>query len=355
MIPTPSRRVSCRLVVSHAGFADPDHLLYQLFLRGQQLLEVGKDLRAGSGMLMHWSHEPLHPSWQTAKWLDEMRRELPPQLYAPMIENQFVPAAASYITNALYDRAETATTPPYSDLKLEIYVGVDAAYLRDNAAVFAVTLDGDNVRLVFHKIFQPSADNPLDFEETIEKTLLELNKRYRIRSCLVDEREMVYLVQRLQKAKLPITALKQTPQNLTMMAQGLFDAFHSGRLSVYPDAQVRDIVTRTVFEESTSGLRFARDQVIKKDATVALSMALVAALQNTGKPRYRGWEVYDPNFIDDDAPKPPPPTPASAFDNSVFAGSWWKLQQPATYVEDANEQLKRFYKSLNGGELDRTQ
>jgi hypothetical protein len=56
LIPTPSRKISCRLVVSHAGPVAEDHLLRQLYDRGIQLPEIGKDLHAGDGLLMHWSH-----------------------------------------------------------------------------------------------------------------------------------------------------------------------------------------------------------------------------------------------------------------------------------------------------------
>jgi len=42
------------------------------------------------------------------------------------------------------------------------------------------------VRLVFHRVFQPSEHAPLDFEATVEATLLDLQCRFRVRKVLFD-------------------------------------------------------------------------------------------------------------------------------------------------------------------------
>jgi hypothetical protein len=325
LIPVPSRKISCRLVVSHAGFADPDHLLYQLYQRGMALPELGKDLYGGDGMLMNWSHTPQH-DWQTEKWLDEMKRELPPHLFAPMIANQFVPATASYITGELFDRCCKEPGPRPSDPKLVIDVGVDASTIRDNSAVFATTTEGDGVRIVEYKIFAPTPTDPLDFENTIERTLLDLNQRYRIRRVLIDNHQMVYLAQRLSK-KMKIEALVQSPGNLSMIAQNLFDLFRGERLSAFPDSKLRNIITNTIFEEKGSVLRFARHQTTKIDATVALAMACYATTQAAGEHTYR-WDVYDPNFQDEDVKPQPEPEPETPFSGNPCNGDWYKWRPP---------------------------
>jgi hypothetical protein len=130
LVPTPTKKISFRLAISHAGVADDDHLLYQLYQRGVALPKIGKDLYAGSGMLCFWSHEPQH-SWQDTRWLEQMKRDLPPAQYQFMIENRFVTAEAAYITPVMYARSEKQSAPPPSDPKLPLYVGVDAAPLRD--------------------------------------------------------------------------------------------------------------------------------------------------------------------------------------------------------------------------------
>jgi hypothetical protein len=345
LIPVPSRKISCRLVVSHAGFVDPDHLLYQLYERGLKLPKIGTDLYAGDGLLMHWRHEPLHP-WQDERWLHEMRRELLPGQFTAMIENRFASNAASYITGEMFDRCVRESGPRPGNPLLPIIVAVDAAPLKDNTAIVAITPEGDGVRFVYAKVFVPSPNNPLDFEETIEKTLLDLAKRYTLRVCVIDPREMYYLAQRLRKAGLKIEEIKQTPDNLIAMPQTLFELFRTERFTTFSNAYLRDTITRTVFEETPGGLRFSKNQTIKIDLVTALSMACLAATQRSSRSGYR-LDVFDENFVDEDAPPPPQepePPPLTADAN------WWKAtSRAAAKVPDADRRLNDYYQQIAMG------
>ena len=51
----------------------------------------------------------------------------------------------------------------------------------DSTGIVAVTFDHDakKVRLVAHRVFQPSPEQPLDFEHTIEATVLDLRQALR--------------------------------------------------------------------------------------------------------------------------------------------------------------------------------
>ena len=68
LIPPPTRKIACRFVVSYAGFENESALLEGLYKRGLQQPQIGKDLYAGDGMLMFWSHDPVAP-WQDEAWL----------------------------------------------------------------------------------------------------------------------------------------------------------------------------------------------------------------------------------------------------------------------------------------------
>jgi hypothetical protein len=344
LIPTPSRKISCRLVVSHAGPCDEDHLLYQLYQRGMQLPELAKDLRGGDGMLMHWSHKPLH-HWQTEAWLHEMRRELPLQKFSYMIENRFTTAEACFIDGPMFDRCVKETKPRPGNPMLVIYVGVDAAWKRDNAAVCAVTGEGDNIRLVYFKVFTPRPDNPLDLEETIEKTLIDLSKRYTLKLCWTDPSQMAYMGQRLNKIRIKIEELTQNPANLTAMAQTLYDLFRTERFVTFPDSKLRETITRTVFEEKSGGLRFAKHQSIKIDLTVALSMAALAATQrHQTVDLIHKYRAFDPNFRDEDLP----PLPEPETREPPGAGAdWWRGQSRAQPTSSANDQMRHYHNAID--------
>ena len=66
-----------------------------------------------------------------------------------------------------------------------LFVGVDAGIKHDTAAVVAVYWDKqtDKLCLAQHKIWQPTPENPLDIEETIEWYLRQLYSRSSTEFC----------------------------------------------------------------------------------------------------------------------------------------------------------------------------
>src|SRR5262249_30279269 len=203
MVPPPPRRIACRLTTTYAGFSAESVLLEALYKRGCALRLVGSDLHAGDGLLMFWSHEPVAP-WQAPEWIEQMRRSLRPNQFLRMIENRFVTSESTFIDMAWWDRCtDPKVTPVAADRMLAIYVGVDASVKRDSRAIVWVTWDRKlkKVRLVGHRIFQPSASEPLDFEATIEATLLDLRQRFRVRKVLFDPYQMHAVAQRLQRSR----------------------------------------------------------------------------------------------------------------------------------------------------------
>lgn len=127
----------------------------------------------------------------------------------------------------------------------------------DSSAIVAVTYDSKAqvVRLVFHRTFQPSPDDPLDFEATIEATLLDLGKRFQVRKVLFDPYQMVASARRLTKAGLRVEEFAQTVPNLTAASQQLYELIQG--LVLYPDAAMRLAMTRTVAVETSRGWRIS--------------------------------------------------------------------------------------------------
>ena len=149
LVPVPTGKISCRLVVTHAGFEGESQLLHQLYQRGLQQPLVGADLHAGDGMLMFWSHVPIAP-WQTESWLASIRRTLRPSQYLRMMEDPFVSTESSFVDMAAWDACVQPSMAPTTRERLPIYVGVDASTKRDSTAIVAVAFDKKTqvVRLV---------------------------------------------------------------------------------------------------------------------------------------------------------------------------------------------------------------
>ena len=297
MITSPARRISCRLTVSYAGFSGESVLLEELHKRGMALPEVGPSLHAGDGMLFAWHTEPIAP-WQDEAWLAEMRRSMRPSAYARMICNEFVSAESQFVDMAAWDACVLPTLTPTLD-RLPIYVGVDASTKRDSTALVAVTFDKKTqvVRLVQHRVFTPAPGDPINFEATVEATIIDWRRRFVLRQVLFDPFQMAAVSQRLAKAHVPIEEYPQTVSNLTAATSNLFDLIQSRSIALYSDAAMRLAVSRAIIIESSRGWRLDKlKQQHKIDVVVALSMACLAAVRGQGKP---GYDLFAPGLFDD--------------------------------------------------------
>ncbi len=281
MTPPPTRRIACRITTTYAGFEDQSQLLLELYRRGKQQPLVGDSLYAGDGLLMAWHHKPVAP-WQDAAWLEDMQRQRA-SVYQRHVLNEFASSSSQFVDLSKWDCCVNNSLGHLpADRILPVYVGVDASYKHDQTALVAVTFDKKTqiARLVTHAIFQPSPDRPLNFEYTIERTLLDWSKRWWLRKILFDPYQMQASAQRLQKAGLPIEEFAQSMPNLTAITQNLFDLIESESIIAYPDAAMRLAMTRTVALETSRGWRIAKDkQSHKIDVIVALAMACHAAVQ----------------------------------------------------------------------------
>jgi phage terminase large subunit-like protein len=297
LVPPPTRRIACRLTVTYAGFEGESILLQELYKRGKQQPQVGEDLYAGDGLLMFWSHKPVAP-WQDEGWLAQMRRERASS-YQRMVLNEFAAPASAFVDMSAWDACvEPTLTPVAEDKRLHVWAGVDASTKRDSTALVAVSADRKTkvVRLVAHKVFTPSPGDPIDFEATIEATLLEWRKRFLLRKVLFDPFQMAAVSQRLVRAGVKIEEYPMTVPNLTQATSNLFDLISARQLVLYPDAAMRLAISRAIIVGSARGWRLDKlKQAHKIDVVVALSLAAWAGIKGLGESSY----VSDMSWVSD--------------------------------------------------------
>jgi phage terminase large subunit-like protein len=233
-------------------------------------------------MLMYWTHDCPAP-WQTPEWIEQMRQQLRPNAYLRLIENRWVTSESNFVDMAWYDACVDAELrPELTDPRLAVWVGVDASVKRDSTAIVCCTFDqaAKKVRLVWHRIFQPSPDDPLLFEDTIERTLLDLRRRFWVREVRFDPWQMQAVAQRLTAAGLPMVEFAQSVPNLTEASTNLYELTKGRNLTVYPDDELRLAVSRCVALETSRGWRIAKEKASHKiDVVVALAQAALGAVQ----------------------------------------------------------------------------
>jgi phage terminase large subunit-like protein len=135
------------------------------------------------------------------------------------------------------------------------------------------------VQLVRHRIWKPTAAEPLDIEATVEAEIRELHAQYRVRQVLCDPYQMHRSIATLRGAGIPIEEFPQTTANTTLMGQTLLELLRGTNLTLYADDELRGQALNTVAVETPRGWRIAKEKASRKiDAIVALAMACVSAV-----------------------------------------------------------------------------
>jgi phage terminase large subunit-like protein len=281
MVPPPTRKIACRLTTTYAGFEGESELLEGVYKRGLRQPLVGPDTYAGAGQLMFWTHEPVAP-WQTDAWLTQMRGQLRPNAYLRLIENRFVTSESTFVDPDWLDECtDAAATPIVADPTLSVWLGVDASVKRDSTAIVACAWNSETkkVRVVGHRIFQPSAADPIDFEMMVERTIREFAARFSVREVRFDPYQMQSSAQRLTRDGVPMVEFAQSVPNLTEASTNLYELVKGRGLVIYPDADIRLAFNRAIAIETTRGWRIAKEKASHKiDVIVALAMAAHGAV-----------------------------------------------------------------------------
>jgi phage terminase large subunit-like protein len=281
MVPPPTRKIACRLTVTYAGFEGESELLEGLYKRGLRQPLVGPNLYSGDGLLMFWTHEPVAP-WQTDAWLAQMRGQLRPNAYLRLIENRWVTSESTFVDMDWFDACvDGAAAPVVSDKSLPVWLGVDASVKRDSTAIVATTWDWETkkVRLVAHRIFQPSAADPIDFEMAVEGTIRNFAGRFSVREVRYDPYQMQAVAQRLERAGVRMVEFPQSVPNLTESSTNLYELVKGRGIVLYPDDAIRLAFNRAIAIETSRGWRIAKEKASHKiDVVVALAMSAHGAV-----------------------------------------------------------------------------
>jgi phage terminase large subunit-like protein len=224
---------------------------------------------------------PSMDSWPEGRdYIEQQRRRLPANIFKRLHLN--LPGSASPFIN-LEDwdfDVDPQLRPLLEDRALPVWIGVDAGYKHDYSAIVVVSYAEHRVRLVYHRIFKPTPHSQLDFEQTIEQTLLDLRRRFAVCKILYDPYQMVALAQRLQKSGLPMEEFRQSPPNLTLASQNLFELLTGHNIALYPDAEMRQAAAHAIAIETTGGWRIAKERTSHRiDVIVALAQAAYAAVK----------------------------------------------------------------------------
>ncbi len=114
-----------------------------------------------------------------------------------------------------------------------------------------------------HRIAQ--AEEPLDFEATVENFILDLTHRFYVQEVRYDPYQLVAVAQRLTAAGIPMMEFAQSVPGLTESSTNLYDLIKGRNIILYPDAEMRLAVQRSVALETTRGWRITKGKGLAQD------------------------------------------------------------------------------------------
>ena len=286
LTPNPNRR-SLRIVDSYAGFDGDAPALEPLWERALAGQRVDDDMPIFTNGRL-WAFIDQGEEAQERGWLgdpgemdayyDEQRASLRPGTYNRLHLNQWQSSEEAFITAEQWDACVVAERP--KNVRGKVFVGLDAATKKDCTAVVAVTPEGDDIRLVAHKIWAPRRGRPVDLED-VESYVLQLTKAYDVVTVEFDPYQMERSKDILRQARVPMNQLTQATTNLTAAGQTLYDLVAQRRLVLYADRELRQHALNAVATQSGRGWKLSKEKSSKKiDATVALSFACLAAIRD---------------------------------------------------------------------------
>ena len=280
MTTVPTRKNPLTLIVTYAGY-DDESLLYQLYKKGMEL-EKNPD----PTFFFYWEGENGTPinrmPWQTEKYLKQQEGRLRKNTYLRLHENKWVSNITQFIDIDKFDQCvNEELTPLLPNKDIKIWVGVDASVKGDSTAVVAVTRNGNKVRLACYRKWQPTKENPIDLEETVEKYLLDLYRAFDLQLVLYDPFQLHRSAVTLKKKGLFMKELPQTVSNTIDFSQNFYDLIQFGNIEFYPSQELRRHVKSCKAKEMDRGYRIVKDKHSEKiDIAIAGAMACLGAVRS---------------------------------------------------------------------------
>jgi phage terminase large subunit-like protein len=166
--------------------------------------------------------------------------------------------------------------PPLPSKEITLFVGVDIGTKRDRSAVVTVYREGDVLKLGPKKFWEPSAEEPIDLEETVEAFILDLSRQYQIAIVRYDPYQFHRSAFTLVKKGINMSEYAQTTSNLQIMGQNIYDLIEYKQLVLYEEPNLRFEANCARAKEAMRGLQITKEKSTQKiDQIVALAMACV--------------------------------------------------------------------------------
>jgi phage terminase large subunit-like protein len=259
------------------------------------------------------------PSWISEKHLEEQKRLLPDLAFRRLWLNEWSTGSGDALAVADIDKAVVLDGPQGPEKGWQYIAGLDLGLKRDASAlvllgkhigwaeeiekpkrqlstVAAALIDlelmdlpPEDVEEVYHEstgrlkvchvqVWYPKRGEKLDIEP-IERSVVDLDRRFRLSALGYDPWQSEYLSERVKKQNIPVQPVQFVPQNLQSMAQSVLESFGERNIDLYDHPQLLSDLKNLRVTEKNYGIRLTspRGPSGHGDAATALAISLHVA------------------------------------------------------------------------------
>lgn len=254
---------------------------------------------SNAGHLETWQHRwwqaaETSPRWycssytQPAPWLDpaeieEARRRNSANRFSRLFLGEWAPESGSALATADIEAAIRADGPMEAAPGWLFCGGLDIGLAQDATALVVVGKKAERFRLAYCRRWLPTKARRVDLEE-VEKEILSVHKRFKLRVLGFDPYQADYLVNRLKKARLSVEEVSFTGSNLSAMATMVLDVFASGSIDLFNEPNLLADIRKLRIVEKSYGMRLESPRGPTGHGDLATAMAISLLVAKEAKP-----------------------------------------------------------------------
>lgn len=268
-------------------------------------------IATNAGHIDSWQHRwrqtaETSPRWYFSKvekpapWLDpaeieEARRRNSANRFARLWEGQWVHESSDCLSSTDINAAIRADVPMTGAAPGWLFVaGLDIGLSQDATALVVIGKKSERYRLAYCRRWLPTKAKRVDLAE-VEKEILEVHRRFKLRLLGFDPFQAEYLTSRLKKAKLSVEAVPFTGVRCTSMATMVLDCFASGSIDLYQQPDLLADLRRLRIVEKSYGMKLEspRGPTGHGDLATALAIALLVGKESAPMRTLKVWTGND--------------------------------------------------------------
>lgn len=245
--------------------------------RSGPFYKMYQDLRAGkdSKTFFFWKEGKV-ASFTSEKWLNRMRKILPPQLFQRFMVNRWTSGEDSFITEEDLQRCLDPTLSPSGLAKEGVgryCLGLDIGIVKDRSAIAVVHKLEDKIILDSLKVWQGSKDDPVLLSD-LEEELRKANRLWNKPVMRVDPWQAIGIQQKLKREGLNIELFNFSSESLGALSANLYTYLHNGFLKIFRDERlISELLSVKMLQNSRGGFRIDHKSSDFSDMTIALGIA----------------------------------------------------------------------------------